>query len=262
MATAHQNMRWEVSDGVGVATFDRPKVLNAIDARTIEELADLVGIAEGDPTLRAFVLTGAGEKAFAAGADILAMSAMGPVEARRFAEGAHAVLERLERLPIPTFAAVNGFALGGGCEVALACDLVYASDRARFGQPEVSLGLVPGFGGSQRLPRRVGLSRALEMVLTGDVYDAARAKEIGLVLEVVPAAELLGHVKAQASKIAGRGPLAVAVAKRIMRAGAEPDLASANELERQAFAALFGSADAKEGMRAFLEKRPARWQRA
>jgi enoyl-CoA hydratase len=237
-------------------------VLNALDARTFEELGDAVGLAERDRDVRALVLTGAGEKAFAAGADIAAMTGMGPLEARRFSEAAHAVLERLERLPIPTLAAVNGFALGGGCEVALACDLIYASDRARFGQPEVNLGLVPGFGGSQRLPRRVGLSRALEMVLTGDVYDAAQAKEMGLVLEVLPAAELLPHVRAQAAKIAAKGPLAVAVAKRIMRAGVEPELAAANELERQAFAALFGSADAKEGMRAFLEKRPAQWKGA
>ena len=258
----YQNVLWELADGVGVVTLNRPKVLNALDARTFEELGDVVGLAERDRSVRALVLTGAGEKAFAAGADIAAMTAMGPVEARQFAEAAHAVLERLERLPIPTLAAVNGFALGGGCEVALACDLVYASDRARFGQPEVNLGLVPGFGGSQRLPRRVGLSRALEMVLTGDVYDAARAREMGLVLDVLPAAELLAHVKAQAAKIAGKGPLAVAVAKRIMRAGAEPELAAANELERQAFAALFGSVDAKEGMRAFLEKRPAQWKGA
>jgi enoyl-CoA hydratase len=258
----YQNLLWELDGGVGVVTLNRPKVLNALDARTFAELADVVGLAERDRAVRALVLTGAGEKAFAAGADIAALSGMGPVEARGFAEAAHAVLERLERLPIPTLAAVNGFALGGGCEVVLACDLVYASDRARFGQPEVNLGLVPGFGGSQRLPRRVGLARALEMVLTGDVYDAARAKEMGLALDVVPAADLLAHVKAQAAKIASRGPLAVAVAKRIMRAGVEPELGAANELERQAFAGLFGSADAKEGMRAFLEKRPAAWKGA
>jgi enoyl-CoA hydratase len=212
--------------------------------------------------VRALVLTGAGEKAFAAGADIAAMSTMGPVEARRFAERAHAVLERLERLPIPTLAAVNGFALGGGCEVVLACDLVYASEKAHFGQPEVNLGLVPGFGGSQRLPRRVGVGRALELVLSGEIIDAARAKEIGLALEVVPAPELLRYVKAKAATIASRGPIAVAVAKRLIRTGTEPDLAAANELERQAFAALFGSADAKEGMKAFLEKRPAQWKGA
>jgi enoyl-CoA hydratase len=256
------NLRFEVEGGVGVVTLDRPKVLNALDARTFEELAEVLDAVEADPGLRALILTGAGEKAFAAGADIAAMSTLGPVEARRFAERGHAVLERLERLPIPSLAAVNGFALGGGCEVALACDLVYASDRARFGQPEVNLGLVPGFGGSQRLPRRVGVARALEMLLTGDVYDAARAKEFGLVLEVVPAAELLPYVKAKAATIASRGPLAVAVAKRLVRTGVEPDLGAANELERQAFGALFGSADAKEGMRAFLEKRPAVWKGA
>jgi enoyl-CoA hydratase len=255
----HENLLWELADGVGVVTLNRPKVLNALDARTFEELSEVVAVAERDRGVRALVLTGAGEKAFAAGADIAAMSTMGPVEARRFAELAHGVLERLERLPIPTVAAVNGFALGGGCELVLACDLVYASDRARFGQPEVNLGLVPGFGGSQRLPRRIGLSRAMELILTGDMVDAAKAKEIGLVLEVVPGAELLAFARAQAAKIAGKGPVAVAVAKRIMRAGVEPELAAANELERQAFAALFGSVDAKEGMRAFLEKRPAKW---
>jgi enoyl-CoA hydratase len=169
-------------------------------------------------------------------------------------------MEKLEALPIPTIAAVNGFALGGGCELALACDLIYASETARFGQPEVNLGLIPGFGGSQRLSRRVGLSRALEMILTGDVYDAARAREMGLVLQVLPAAELLPHAVAVARKIAAKGPLAIAQAKRVVQAGADAALATANELERQAFAALFGTEDAKEGMRAFLEKRPARWQ--
>jgi enoyl-CoA hydratase len=258
----YENIRWEVEDGVGLLTFDRPKVLNAIDARTIEELAGVVEAAERDPAVRALVLTGAGEKAFVAGADIAAMSAMGPVEARRFAERAHGVLARLEALPVPTIAAVNGYALGGGCEVALACDLVYAGERARFGQPEVNLGLIPGFGGTQRLARRVGVMRALELVLTGDAIDAAQAKAIGLVLEVVPGDGLVGHARAQARKIAGKGPIAVAQAKRVMRRGAEPDLETANELERQAFAALFGTVDAREGMRAFLEKRPAAWKNA
>jgi enoyl-CoA hydratase len=199
---------------------------------------------ERDPGVKALLLTGAGEKAFIAGADIGQMAGMGSLEARRFAETAHAILERLERLPIPTLAAVNGWALGGGCEVTLACDLVYASEKARFGQPEVNLGLIPGFGGTQRLARRVGVMRALELVLTADPCDAARAKAIGLCLEVLPPAELLPHARAQAAKIASKGPVAVAVAK----------------LERQAFAALFGSADAREGMRAFVEKRPAQWK--
>ncbi len=255
----YENILWDVQDGVGTITFNRPKVLNAMNARTFEELSDLVRVIEADPALRALVLTGAGDKAFVAGADIGAMAAMGPVEARRFAEAAHGVLERLERLPIPTIAAVNGYALGGGCEVTLACDLVYASDRARFGQPEVNLGLIPGFGGTQRLARRVGVMRALEIILTADPLDAAQAKAAGLVLDVLPAADLLAHAREKARKIASKGPIAVAQAKRVLRCGAEPDLATANELERQAFAALFGGAEAKEGMRAFLEKRPAQW---
>jgi enoyl-CoA hydratase len=259
---AYENILWSVEDGVGTITFNRPKVLNAVNARTFEELSDVVRQVEGDPAVRALVLTGAGEKAFVAGADIAAMAEMGALEARRFAEAAHGVLDRLEALPIPTLAAVNGYALGGGCEITLACDLVYASERARFGQPEVNLGLIPGFGGTQRLARRVGVMRALELVLTGDQVDAAQAKAVGLALDVLPADGLLAHARAQARKIASKGPVAVAVAKRVLRRGAEPDLAAANELERQAFAALFGGGDAKEGMRAFLEKRPAAWKGA
>ncbi|HET7755423.1 MAG TPA: enoyl-CoA hydratase-related protein [Anaeromyxobacteraceae bacterium] len=255
-----ENLLWRVEDGVGIVTFNRPKVLNAMNARTFVDLEQLLDAVERDATVRALVFTGAGDKAFVAGADIAAMAQMGPVEARRFAETAHRLIERLERLPIPTIAAVNGFALGGGCEFAMGCDIIYASEKARFGQPEVNLGLTPGFGGSQRLTRRVGIMRALEMVLTGDHYDAARAKEMGLALEVLPQDQLLPHAIAQAKKIASKGPVAVAVAKRLVQAGADADLTVANELERQAFAGLFGSEDAKEGMRAFVEKRAANWK--
>jgi enoyl-CoA hydratase len=255
-----ENLLWRVEDGVGIVTFNRPKVLNAMSARTFADLEQLLDAVERDPSVRALVFTGAGDKAFIAGADIAAMAQMGPVEARRFAETAHRLIERLERLPIPTIAAVNGFALGGGCEFAMGCDLVYASEKARFGQPEVTLGLTPGFGGTQRLTRRVGVMRALEMVLTGDHYDAARAKEMGLALEVLPADQLLPHAIAQAKKIAARSPIAIAVAKRVVHTGADADLGVANELERQAFAGLFGTDDAKEGMRAFVEKRPAQWK--
>jgi enoyl-CoA hydratase len=257
---AWDNLLFEVADGVATVTVNRPKQLNALDAKTLEELGAAAAAAAADPAVRALVLTGAGEKAFVAGADIAAMSKLGPVEARRFAELGHRVLARLETLAIPTIAAVNGFALGGGCELAMACDLVYASEAARFGQPEVNLGLIPGFGGTQRLSRRVGIPRALEMVLTGDVYDAARAKEMGLVLAVLPPGELLAHAQAVARKIASKGPLAIAQAKRAVHAGADAELSTANELERQAFAALFGTEDAREGMRAFLEKRPAAWK--
>ncbi len=255
---AYQNVTFEVIEGAGLLTFNRPQVLNALDARTIDELAEVVGEVERGAA-RALILTGAGEKAFVAGADIAAMAGMSAAEARRFAERAHAVLERMERLPVPTIAAVNGFALGGGCELILACDLVYASERARFGQPEVNLGIVPGFGGSQRLPRRVGPMRALEMILTGDLYDAARAKAMGLVLDVLPPDRLVPHALEQARKIAARGPLAVAQAKRLVYAGADVGLGAANELERQAFAAVFATDDAREGLRAFVEKRPPRF---
>jgi enoyl-CoA hydratase len=257
---AYENLLWEVKDGIGLLTFNRPKVLNAINARTIEELADVVAAVEKDRGVRGVVLTGAGEKAFIAGADIAAMSTMTAAEAGAFAERAHGVLARLELLPVPTVAAVNGFALGGGCEISLACDLVYASETARFGQPEVNLGIIPGFGGTQRLSRRVGRMRALEMVLTGDHYDARRAKEIGLVLDVLPAAELVPHAVAQARKIASKGPGAVALAKRAIHAGADADLRVGNELERQAFSASFATEDAREGMKAFVEKRPAKWK--
>jgi enoyl-CoA hydratase len=259
---AYENLLWEVRDGVGVLTFNRPKVLNALNAATIEELGDVVGLVEKDRAVQALVLTGAGEKAFVAGADIAAMSTMTPAQARAFAERAHGILARMAALPVPTIAAVNGFALGGGSEIALACDLVYASQNARFGQPEVNLGIIPGFGGTQRLTRRVGLMRALEIVMTGDMYDAARAKEIGLVLDVLPAADLLAHAIAQARKIASKGPVAVALAKRAVHAGADADLGVANELERQAFAASFATEDAREGMKAFVEKRSPQWKGA
>ncbi len=256
---ARENVLFQVEEEIGLATFNRPAVLNALDAQTIDELGEVVGEVERGAA-RALILTGAGDKAFVAGADIAGMARMSAGEARRFAERGHAVLERLERLPVPTVAAVNGYALGGGCEVALACDLVYASEKARFGQPEVNLGIVPGFGGTQRLPRRVGPMRALEILLTGDTYDAARARELGLVLEVLPPDQLLPHARRQVKKILARGPLAIAQAKRLLYAGAGLPLGSANELERQGFAALFASADAREGMRAFLEKRPPRFQ--
>ncbi len=212
------------------------------------------------PSLRALVVTGAGDKAFVAGADIAQMSALSAVEARRFADLGHRTLAALEALDVPTLAAVNGFALGGGCELALACDLVYAGEKARFGQPEVNLGLIPGFGGTQRLARRVGPMRAMELVLTSDMIDAARAREMGLVLEVVPADKLMEHVLGVARKIAGKGAVCVAQAKRAVLAASDADLATGTQLERQAFAVLFGTEDAKEGMEAFLKKRPARFQ--
>jgi enoyl-CoA hydratase len=254
-----ENISWKVEDGVGIATLNRPKALNALNAQTVRELGQLLGAVEGDASLRALVLTGAGDKAFVAGADIAEMSALSALEARRFAEAGQRTFERLEGLGIPTIAAVNGFALGGGCELAMACDLVYASERARFGQPEVNLGIIPAFGGTQRLQRRVGPARAMEMILTGDMVDAATAKAWGLALEVLPPEKLLEHAVAQARKIASRGPAATAAAKRILRATAAPSLAAGQEMEADAFGMLFGTQDGREGLKAFVEKRPPRF---
>ncbi len=252
-----ENILWRVEESVAVATFHRPKALNALNSETIAELGQVLDAVAADSALRALVLTGSGEKAFVAGADIAEMAALSPLEARRFAERGERTLARLEALPIPTIAAVNGFALGGGCELAMACDLVYASDRARFGQPEVNLGLIPAFGGTQRLARRVGPARALEIILTGDMIDAAKAREIGLVLEVLPGDQVLPHALQVARRIASRSPAAVALAKRTLHAGLAVDTATAGELERQAFALLFGTEDTREGLKAFVEKRPA-----
>lgn len=257
---AYQNLLFEVRDGVAVLTVNRPKALNALDARTVAELDAVLQHEAADPGVKALVVTGAGDKAFVAGADISEMSGLSPEQARAFALAGQRAFARLEGLPVATIAAVNGFALGGGSELALACDLVYASEKARFGQPEVNLGLLPGFGGTQRLARRVGPMRALEIVLTGEMYDAARAKELGLCLEVLPAEKLLEHALAKAKVIASRGPLAVAAAKRTLRAGADAGLAQGLALEAEAFGLVFATEDMREGTRAFLEKRPAQFK--
>ena len=256
---AYENLLFEVRDGVGVLTLNRPKALNALNARTVGEIDAVLQREALDPAVKALVVTGAGEKAFVAGADISEMNGLTPDQGRAFAAAGQRAFARLEALPIATIAAVNGFALGGGSELALACDLVYASEKARFGQPEVNLGLLPGWGGTQRLARRVGAMRALEIVLTGDMVDAARAKELGLCLEVLPADKLLEHALAKARTIASRGPLAIAAAKRALRAGADAGLAQGLALEAEAFGLLFSTEDMREGTRAFLEKRPARF---
>jgi enoyl-CoA hydratase len=200
------------------------------------------------------VITGAG-RAFVAGADIAAMANMPPDLALRFAGKGHAVGELLQALPIPTAAAVNGFALGGGCELALACDFIYASEKAKFGQPEVKLGVIPGFGGTQRLLRRVGMARALELCMTGDMIDAAEALRIGLANRVLAPETLLDTTVATLTRAAEMGPLAVAKAKQVIYQGASLPLDAACDLEQQAFASLFQTADQKEGMAAFAEKR-------
>src|SRR5215472_4169337 len=253
---AFENIRLDVDGPQATLTIDRPKSLNALNAATLRELEAALRALAQNEELRALIITGAGEKAFVAGADIAQMASLSAAQARQFSALGHRVLHMIEALSAPTIAAVNGYALGGGCELAVACDLIYASERARFGQPEVGLGVIPGFGGTQRLARLVGRARAMELIFTGEPVDAAKAKEIGLALEVLPPDKLLEHCRAVAAKIAAKGPVAVAQAKRAMVFGADADLRSANELERQAFAVLFGTEDQREGMRAFLEKRP------
>ncbi|MBI2390992.1 MAG: enoyl-CoA hydratase/isomerase family protein [Deltaproteobacteria bacterium] len=243
---------------IAVVTINRPSKLNALDREVLEHLLRTFTELRGASDVRAAILTGAGEKAFVAGADIAGMRAMTTAEAKAFADLGHRIGEVLESLPFPVIAAVNGFALGGGCELAMACDLIYASEKAKFGQPEVNLGVIPGFGGTQRLVRRVGVGKARELVYTGDIIDAAEAHRIGLCEAVLPVAELMAHVRKVAEKIASKGPLAITQAKTVIRRG-DPTLPSANELEAQAFAMLFGTADQKEGMGAFVEKRPAKF---
>ena len=235
----------------------RPEKLNALNSQIVAELTAALRDLESDAEVRCAVLTGSGDKAFAAGADIAEMAELTPAEAKRFADAGHALGAAMEQARFPILGAVNGFALGGGCELALACDFLYASDKAKFGQPEVNLGVIPGFGGTQRLARRVGVGRARELCYTGDVIGADEALRIGLVNAVVPHAELLPKALATAKKIAQKGPLAVSQCKRVILRGEDIPLATANELEVQAFAALFASQDQREGMSAFLGKRPA-----
>jgi enoyl-CoA hydratase len=244
---------------VATVTVNRPAALNALDAPTLNALLGVFTALAAEPRVRCVILTGAGEKAFVAGADVKAMATMTPAEAGALAAISHRVGEVIASLPAPVIAAVNGFALGGGCELALCCDFIYASRSAKFGLPEVGLGVIPGLGGTQRLPRRVGLARASELLFTGAVIDADEALRIGLVNAVLEPAALLPRVRAVADAIALRAPLAVAAAKRAAREGAELPLAAGIEHERQLFSGLFGTADQREGMSAFVEKRPATW---
>jgi enoyl-CoA hydratase len=238
---------------VATLTLNRPDKLNALSAGLIAELLEAFRAFAAAPP-RVVIVTGAG-KAFCAGADIEEMRGMSTVEAKRYSEQGHALGALIEEVSFPVIAAVNGFALGGGCELALSCDFIYASDVAKFGQPEVNLGVIPGFGGTQRLARRVGIGLARELIYTGEIIGADKALAIGLANAVIAKDELLPRVRALASDISGKAPLAIAQAKRTMLRGVAPDMTAANELEAQAFAMLFGSSDQKEGMKAFVEKR-------
>jgi len=251
----YENIRLEFEGAVALLIVDRPQALNALNRQTLNEMMQALRAVAENPQVRSLIVTGSGEKAFVAGADISEMAQFSPQQAGEFSGLGQHVLGQLESLSVPTLAAVNGFALGGGCELALACDLIYASERAKFGLPEVGLGVIPGFGGTQRLARTVGPLRAKELIFTGEPIDAAKAKEIGLALEVLPPDKLLPHCRAVAARIASKGPLAIAQAKRVIQEGADRDLRAGAELERHAFSTLFGSEDQSEGMQAFRSKR-------
>ena len=248
-------VKYETDGAAAIITIDRPKALNALNPTVLEQLAQALRKAGDDGDVRGVIITGGGDKAFVAGADIAAMSNMTPEEGLQFAGFGLSVLGLIEELPKPVIAAVNGFALGGGTELALACDMIYASPQAKMGQPEVKLGIIPGFGGTQRLARLVGRNRAKELVLTGDIIDAETAFAYGLVQKIVPAEELLDYCKGIIARIGGNGPLAVAGSKSAINDGVDLPLAEGLEVEKRAFSGLFGTHGQREGMSAFLEKR-------
>jgi enoyl-CoA hydratase len=246
----------EFDGPIAILTLNRPAVLNALNADLLTLLEETLDAFTGDPALRAVILTGSGERAFAAGADIAELAALeNAVAGQRKARTGQRVTQLLEALPVPTIAAVNGFALGGGCELAMACDFRIASENAKFGQPEVNLGVPPGYGGTQRTTRLLGPGMALFMCLTGEMIDAAEAFRIGLVQRVVPIGDLLPEVKRIAHGIAAKAPLAVTAAKRAIRDGAALPLPEALALEALHFGTMVSTNDFREGTSAFLEKR-------
>ncbi len=252
---AYEDILFEVEDGIATLTFNRPKVLNALKLETLSEVGGVIRSIEDDEGIRALILTGAGDRAFVAGADIKELQKLNPISAKHFALNGQEVLFALERLSIPVIACVNGFALGGGCEIALACDFIYASETAQFGQPEINLGIIPGFGGTQRLLRLVGRALAKELCLTGTMISAKEAKEIGLVNKVFPPEKLMEESRKTAAVIASKGRVATRAVKHVIDQGMNIDLQNACAIEMEAFALCFASDDANEGFRAFLEKR-------
>jgi enoyl-CoA hydratase len=257
---AYQNLLVEVSDKIATVTINRPKSLNALNRATIQELSKALEEFARDAEVGVVLITGAGEKSFVAGADISEMREFASVQALEFALFGQGVLGFIEQMPQPVIGVINGYALGGGCELAMACDILVAAENARFGQPEVSLGILPGYGGTQRLPRLIGRNLAKELVLTGEMIPAQRAYEIGLVNRVVPQADLITTARGIAEKILSKGPVAVKLAKMAMNRGLDMDLGNACALEANAFAVGFSTEDRAEGMTAFLEKREAKFQ--
>ena len=254
-----QNITLDVSDRVATLTVNRPDKLNALNDLTVAELAQAIEEIRAREDVGGAILTGAGSKAFVAGADIAELSKQGPLDGRDRARRGQHLLRRIETSPKPIIAAVNGFALGGGCEIAMACHVRIAAETARFGQPEVKLGISPGYGGSQRLPRLVGQGRALELILTGEMIDVREAYRIGLVNAVVPPADLLRVAREMLLKMLANGPVALALSIEAVVRGVELPLEEALLLEADQFGLLAATDDMREGMSAFLEKRPPRF---
>ncbi len=252
-----ENIKTNIADGLLTITIDRPKVLNALNAQTVDELRQAFEAARDDENVKCVILTGSGEKAFVAGADIAELATMTPITGKEIAEKGQRTFLYIERFPKPVIAAINGFALGGGCELALACHIRIASEKASLGLPEVTLGIIPGYGGTQRMARLLGKGKALELILTGDRINAAEAERIGLVNKVVPADQLLATAEEMARKIASRGPLAVRAAIDAVMSGSEMPFDQGQVLEATLFGLLASTEDMKEGMQAFLEKRQA-----
>jgi enoyl-CoA hydratase len=252
---AYENIIFQVEGPVAVVKFNRPKALNAINPEVVAELNQVLDGLEKDASVKVLVLTGEGDKAFVAGADIGYMANLSPLEARKWSLQGHELGLRVENLPIPVIACVNGYALGGGTEIALACDFIYASENARFGQPEINLGIMPGFGGTQRLPRLVGKAMAKELCMTGGMINAQEAKDIGLVNKVFPQDRLWEETMKTAMLIASKGKVSLRAVKHCIDRGFDVDRRSGCYMEADAFGLCMDSEDAKEGMTAFLEKR-------
>ena len=255
-----ENITYEVRESIAYIALNRPKVMNALNRKTIEELNAAFQLAQKDVSVKGIILTGTGDKAFIAGADIAELSEINGDQAGGFSEKGQAVLSLIETLGKPVVAAVNGFALGGGCETAMACTIRIASEQAKFGQPEVKLGIIPGYGGTQRLPRLVGKGRALQLILTGELIGAHEALRIGLVNEVVPAGDLLSRCEAILKQIGANAPLAIRYSIDAVNEGIEMDLSSGLTLEAKYFALAAATEDRKEGTSAFVQKRAPKFQ--
>jgi enoyl-CoA hydratase/carnithine racemase len=255
-----ENILFEKRGSIAYVTVNRPKVLNALNMATMEELRAVFTAIKDDREVRVAIMTGSGQKAFIAGADIGELAKQDAVSGKEYTHRGQSVLDLIENLGKPVIACINGFALGGGCEIAMACTMRLASENAKFGQPEVKLGIIPGYGGTQRLPRLVGKGIAMQLVLAGEMISAQEAHRIGLVNEVTPSAELIPRAEAIAQKIIANSPLAVQYAMEAVNKGMEMTLAEGLYLEAVLFSVACSSEDKKEGTTAFLEKRPAQFK--